>query len=225
MNVLSLEPFSVGGKVYSFRAVNSRVLDFPEDKTRASLGTLFKDSLDGSVVASLHFKEIGVDRRRSRKGILHGLHGNQFTTKYHHSEQWLRIYLERNSGEYLKLAIDNLLKHKGHGSGYVVGRTPIMSVILHVHSTNDICERCSPTLHRFITKPDGFKDRIKTYISEKYRCTDKLNFSLITTSRIHYGHQRIIHGHDYGFVTPIDLMQFRQMVVIYRQYWRTIHTL
>lgn len=92
------------------------------------------------------------------------LRSSSFPTNFHHTEQWLMLYLGLNkpyppsnpggrdrSTTVLTLLIQNLIDSR-FGELY---DPKIVSVVLQLHSKLDVCSNCTPTLSAFCTKSNG----------------------------------------------------------------------
>ena len=133
---------------------------------------------------------------------------------YHHSEQWLMIYLglnrgpERGQKPVIFYLVDRLIEEKAREAGYVDGTTtPILAVILHIHSKNDLCDRCTHTLSQFSSKPNGLVAKLKGYINTTYYCAPPA-FLIVASSRINSQGRRVLYGHDDHCTDRIDIGVF-----------------
>ncbi|MDP3372437.1 MAG: hypothetical protein Q8S21_06095 [Candidatus Paracaedibacteraceae bacterium] len=136
-------------------------------------------------------------------------HDSQFHVNYHHSEQWVLNYLAgvHSDGKMtLMKAVDNLISTNRANGNFKEG-AKILSVILHIHSKNDVCERCTQTISRIMAECNFLISGLKMYIQSAYNnnATISPTFLTLTSSRVNYKKRRDLHGHDDSSNDPIDL--------------------
>ena len=134
-------------------------------------------------------------------------HDSQFHMRYHHSEQWILTYLDRSHSDKrttLIKAMDSLI-HKYRTNGNFKTGAQILSVVLHIHSKNDVCERCTQTISRIMAQCNSLVSRLKAHIARAYDTAGSPTFLILTSSRVNYEKRRDLHGHDSNLGDPIDL--------------------
>lgn len=128
---------------------------------------------------------------------------------YHHSEQWLLHYLglkPRENKTNFMLLVDALISAKMPPPG-----SRIKAVILHIHSKNDVCKRCTQTINRIIQEKDLLVSSLKRYINEEYNNnTHEPQFLVLASSRVNNSDQKRREkcGHDHHFNDSIDIQNF-----------------
>lgn len=123
-------------------------------------------------------------------------------TYFSHTEQWLIYYLSKQNNQ--SLAYDNLCKAIASAVRGQQNIT-ITNVILHMHSTFDVCDICSPSLSIFLEELNASKDiiikaltsGILSYNQVTAAIDDSLNFSMIASSKGSHLAQAAYRKHYY----------------------------
>ena len=194
-------PFLSGARV---RDLGQNIHEITGKELRNDL-TSFQQKLD-ELFASGAQRNLAESEQVIRLGEVRE-HGFQFHKNYHHSEQWLLTYLSRlhrdTKTTFMK-AVDSLIDMHRTNGNFKAG-AQILSVILHVHSKNDVCERCTQTISRIMAGCNFLVPSLKNYITSAYHQTEAPRFLILTSSRVNYEKRRDLHGHDDNLGDPIDI--------------------
>ena len=145
--------------------------------------------------------------KRSREGtkLTSEDRARQFPEHFHHSEQWLMYYLGqlKEDRNVISILVDQIISQAA-SQGTKGSPSAIM---LHIHSKNDLCNRCTASVYQF--NSSSLVVKFKKEMVEKYSIEQEPIFLTIASSRVNnYPERRAVCGHDDHFNATIDVRTF-----------------
>lgn len=111
----------------------------------------------------------------------------------YHSEQW--IYLGLKNRAYRQ----NLIHQLNASIRQIVGeglRPNIESIFMHIHSKNDVCDKCTVSLSKLMDPNNSVRN---AFLKDLTGQDNFRNFLIIASSRVEYMGRRMKVGHDVSY--------------------------